>query len=439
MKVNIGNFQDKFRNLSICCISFYCISIALFLLVPSKVLAQEVNISDDQKGPVVTDLLWKDRIIPVCWMNPSADPDGKHRDVIRNSINSSWGRFIGREIKWNPQCRAISEVTEPEIRIFLDLGSNVRPASSVGTRNWGLKNGKWTYQEESRHADMPELSPEMQTWSMYLNSQYYNDPWPRRLRFLAMHEFGHALGFLHTQTTDGTPADCISESIARGGRADERVINIGQYGQFGIEYTRYDSDSIMNYCRPDLTLDRLSEGDKALASAYYPKSSSAPFGNSGNYSLIGDPDLKRCLSIFPDGVVKMANCNLKDEFQAWEVVTNDDFTVSFIPKTEPHLTLTISEEGIEGLRSGELIRNYQETQVKIASDSESASRWYLAPIQQKNVNKLNSDEKLFLIQMSLGGLYLDRDTYDPAVEKVIIYKNVEKQNQNWRVSRIRSN
>jgi hypothetical protein len=77
------------------------------------------------------------------------------------------------------------------------------------------------------------------------------------IRSVAVHEFGHAIGFAHEQNRFDAPGECRAK--AQGPRGD-------------VELTPYDPGSVMNYCSPEWhNSGRLSEADKTgLRAAYCP-------------------------------------------------------------------------------------------------------------------------------------------------------------------------
>jgi hypothetical protein len=77
------------------------------------------------------------------------------------------------------------------------------------------------------------------------------------IKALAVHEFGHALGFTHEQNRPDAPAECRDEHKS------------GSVGDYLV--TEYDPKSIMNYCEPLWTgTGALSKLDKDAVREIYP-------------------------------------------------------------------------------------------------------------------------------------------------------------------------
>lgn len=443
----------------------------LLILISSvyKVTAQK------PEAPSVTLLLWtKTDRIPVCWIDPENDAING-RQIVIQAINDSWAKYIGKTFEWNDKCRSIDQVKEPEIRIFIDPNP-VRSFSSIGTYSWIRSNGKWIFPDSSIDKDMVTNNPEWRTHTMYLSFghyYFYVTDKEKALRFTAIHEFGHALGFLHEQTANNVPESCLERLEQLGSNRNERKIVEDAYGSFGIFYTDYDADSIMNYCRPDLFKDELSQRDIFAVQSIYPKSSTVENvadNNSNNtsnifttavtdnnstnkktkinphktintaiagiddrnfsklsddYYTISDRSNDKCLTVIASSSVKMLKCAKNNERQLWMFTENSSHSFLITPKIDPDKTLTISKNNIDKIISGELRTKYQEIDIVLDKNQNEASNWFRTPI----------NENEFILQLSLGGFVLDRDTWDESGEKIILYKNWKGGNQVWRIKK----
>ena len=177
--------------------------------------------------------LWKQRTISVCWENP-ADGSLAMREMIRKAIEDTWQNVSNiKFIDWHP-CQDESK----GIRILI---SDERPhVKALGNVLNGRPNG------------------------MVLN--FSLDIWGERcasnitfcIKALAVHEFGHALGFAHEQTRDDAPPECQTE-----------LEDPSLEGNWNL--TGYDYASIMNYCNPHwLNQGLLSKRDIDAVKYVYP-------------------------------------------------------------------------------------------------------------------------------------------------------------------------
>jgi hypothetical protein len=189
--------------------------------------------------------IWTPGVIPVCWENASSG-NVTERGWVASAIANTWEsqsavRFIG----WG-SCSASS----PGIHILI---------SDEGPHTTGLGDSL-----DSDYGGMV-LNFTFNNWSTScMSSREFC------IRTIAVHEFGHALGFAHEQNRPDTPSWCDQE---QGSDGDVLV---------GV----WDLDSVMNYCNPNWNGNgNLSATDIAGVRRYYgpPVSSQRVFhGLRGN-------------------------------------------------------------------------------------------------------------------------------------------------------------
>ncbi len=182
---------------------------------------------------VKSSVIWNNSEINVCWENPSSE-NSRFRTIVKNAVEGTWAKesalkFIGWE-----QCYYDSH----GIRIiWTDDGPHTK---GLGTNLDGKPNGMLLNHEFNNWGD-----PSCKDTKDYC------------VRVIAVHEFGHALGFAHEQARQDTPDSCTERQ--ESGETDGDTY-IGPW----------DSDSVMNYCNPEWSGNsNLSETDILAVQQFY--------------------------------------------------------------------------------------------------------------------------------------------------------------------------
>ncbi len=179
--------------------------------------------ADEQDfGVIVRQSKWQQSEIPVCWENPNGD-NGAYRLIVRRATEETWGKHSALSFTGWSACTEESDGIRIKVE---DSGPHVK---AVGRYLDAMPNGM-------------VLNFKFRNWSPTCQSKSEFCVYA-----VAVHEFGHAIGFTHEQNRDDAPQECRDE--AQGTNGDFKV-------------TKYDPFSIMNYCNAAWNGDgRLSKLD----------------------------------------------------------------------------------------------------------------------------------------------------------------------------------
>jgi len=155
-------------------------------------------------------LLWPTPNISVCWENPAAWND-TYRQWVRNAVARTWESRSGVRFTGWGACTASSR----GVRILI---SEDKPhVKHLGQGLNGLVNGM-------------ELNFTFNTWAQDCKATLQ-----KCIDYIAIHEFGHAMGYAHEQGRPDTPSTCNNDAA-------------GVPGNWPIG--PWDLHSVMNYCNP---------------------------------------------------------------------------------------------------------------------------------------------------------------------------------------------
>ncbi|MBX4962150.1 M12 family metallopeptidase [Rhizobium binae] len=217
-------------------------AIAVSVYPTGEPLAQESHQDDsmgrrieEKYGTILYRTRWKVKIIKVCWESLSTSTQDQ-RALVEAAATNSWQHYSG--IRFDFQRNQRCQPNQPGVHI--QVGS-VRPRTEkLGKLLDGRENGMKLNFNPDTFARIECKGRE----SVCITA-------------MAVHEFGHALGFTHEQNRPDAPPECRDEHAS------------GSVGDYLV--TKYDPKSIMNYCEPLWEGNgELSPLDQEAVRAVYP-------------------------------------------------------------------------------------------------------------------------------------------------------------------------